>query len=963
MTRNVHLKVRLALGLAAAVAIGIPSVSLQAQEGGTGTVRGRVVRSGSNTPIVSAQVVVVGTRSGAMTGEDGRFTIPAVPAGEQRLRVRTVGYSPLEQVVRVAPGGDVTADFALTAAVISLDEVVTTGTATAARRREVGNSVGTIKIADVSEASTDVSRLLQGRVAGVNVTGSGANAGAGSAIRLRGNTSVALSNQPLVYIDGVRVRSDEYPKNVPQTGFQGRSANVNASPLNDINPDDIDRIELLKGAAATTLYGTEAAAGVIQIFTKRGTQGRPQWTAQVTQGFNQERPFAPDVADPTDGVNARFLYMDPWLRRGYRQGYALSLAGGTAGGTNYFFSGGFDDNDGVMPLDNERKYLFRGNVGVQPVPRLRLDATASYTNDLITNTPAGNNAHGLTLNAFRRDRNYFGSANVDTISQVLSYEITSTINRMVLGGTATHQFNEHLQNKLTIGLDRADIENRQLRPYGFVAAPQGIISDQRWASHTVTADYVGSFDWTFAMPLRSTFAWGAQSTAADVQDVSGYAEGFAGPGVPTVSSGALKQAFENRQRVITAGVFLQELLGFRDRYFLTLGARVDGNSAFGSNLGLQFYPKVSSSYVVSEEPFWPQQWGTMKLRVAYGQAGRAPGAFDAVQTYQAVGWGTQSALWPLNVGNPDLGPERTAELEAGFDASLLGSRMNLDFTYFTARTKDALLPVRQIPSLGFIGTQLENVGELTKSGVELAVNGTLLDGQRLGWTAGATLATNRSRVVSLGGAVPFELENYGWIMEGQPVAVLRGRKIVNADRREAPIIEQDHLFGPSQPTRIIGVHSALRFWRGLELSARGEYQGGHYLNEDASFQALSRSVRWPTCFDAYPALARGDTASLTAFQRSTCIAKAVRADMFIFPADFFKLRDVTLRVPLGRLIPNTESSTLSLSGANWFRWQRKEFRVFDPEQAGNDGFNAQVRYISEQIPAPATFNAQLRVVF
>lgn len=963
MTRNVQTLCRLAVCLTGLIVAGIPGGPLHAQEGSTGTVRGRVMRSGSDTPIANAQVLVVGTRSGAMTGDDGRFTIPSVPTGEQRIRVRTVGYSPLDRVVQVPAGGDVTADFALTAAVISLDEVVTTGTATAARKREVGNSVGTIKISEVLEASTDVSRLLQGRVAGVNVAGSGGNAGAGSAIRLRGNTSVALSNQPLVYIDGVRVRSDEYPKNVPQTGFQGRSANVNASPLNDINPDDIDRIELLKGAAATTLYGTEAAAGVIQIFTKRGSLGRPQWTAQVTQGLNKERPFAPDVADPVDGVNAKYLYMDPWLRTGHRQGYALSLAGGTSGGTTYFFSGGFDDNDGVMPLDNERKYLLRGNVGVQPIAQLRLDATASYTNDVISNTPAGNNAHGLTLNAFRRDRNYFGSANVDTISQVLTYEITSTINRVILGGTATHQFNEHLQNKVTLGLDRADVENRQLRPYGFAAAPQGIISDQRWASHTVTADYVGSFDWTFGFPLRSTFAWGAQSTTADVQDVSGYAEGFAGPGVPTVSSGALKLAFENRQRVITAGAFLQELLGFKDRYFLTLGARVDGNSAFGSNLGLQFYPKISSSYVVSEEPFWHDRWGTLKLRVAYGQAGRAPGAFDAVQTYQAVGWGTQSALWPLNVGNPDLGPERTAELEAGFDATMLGSRLNLDFTYFTARTKDALLPVRQIPSLGFIGTQLENVGQLTKSGIELSVNGTLLDLERVGWTAGATVATNRSRVVSLGGAVPFELGNYGWIMEGQPVAVLRGRRIVNADRRETPIIEQNHLFGPSQPTRIIGVNSALRFWRGLELSARGEYQGGHYLNEDASFQALSRSVRWPTCFDAYPALASGDTASLTALQRSTCVAKAVRADMFIFPADFFKLRDVTLRIPLGRLIPNTETSSLAFSAGNWYRWQRREFKVFDPEQAGNDGFNAQVRYISEQIPAPATLNAQLRVVF
>src|SRR5439155_229589 len=206
--------------------------------------------------------------------------------------------------------------------------------------------------------------------------------GAGSSIRLRGNTSVALSNQPLIYIDGVRVRSDEYPKNVPPAGSNLRSTNYYASPLNDINPDDIERIEVLKGAAATTLYGTEAAAGVIQIFTKRGSIGAPSWDFETTQGFNRERPFGLEGVDPTD-------------------------------------------------------------------------------------TPAGNNAAGLTLNAFRRNRNYYGSANIDTISQVLQYQLNTWINRVIIGGTVNYAPITGMTNKFTVGLDRANVENRNLRPFGF----------------------------------------------------------------------------------------------------------------------------------------------------------------------------------------------------------------------------------------------------------------------------------------------------------------------------------------------------------------------------------------------------------------------------------------------------------------------------------------------------------------
>ncbi|HKN67991.1 MAG TPA: SusC/RagA family TonB-linked outer membrane protein [Gemmatimonadaceae bacterium] len=974
-----------AVWITTALAVMLSPASRLGAQATVGSVHGMVRQTGTQAPLANAEVTVVGTRLGALTRNDGSYVINGVPSGSQHVRVRLFGFAPNEQTVSVVANESATADFVLSPTAVQLDQVVVTGTAGQARRREVGNAISAVTVTETPEVKTDVSSLLQGRIAGASVELSTGSTGAGASIRLRGNTSVALSNQPLIYVDGVRTRSDEYPKNVPPAGSNLRSTNYNASPLNDINPDDIERIEVLKGAAATTLYGTEAAAGVIQIFTKRGAIGAPSWSFETTQGFNRERPFGLDAVDPTDTTSgscsarfgqrncAKYLYMNPWLRDGIKSDYNMSVGGGVANGTRYFLSGGFDDNQGVMPLDEERKYTVRANFTFAPTPTFNVDWNSSYTGNHISNTPAGNNAAGLTLNAFRRNRNYYGSANIDTISQVLQYQLNTWINRVILGGTANYAPFAGMTNRFTIGLDRANVENRNLRPFGFPESPTGTLSDEQWANQVLTTDYVGTFEHGL-FGLSSTFAWGGQASMNDTRDVQAYTIGFGGPGDPTISTGSQWNGSESRIRILTGGLFLQEMLGWRDRLFVTAGARFDKYSAFGSNLGVQTYPKISASYVISDESFWQSSFlshlaNTMKLRAAYGQAGRAPGAFDWLRSYDAVGWGGLPALRTRNLGNPDLGPERSAETEIGFESSSLNGRVGVDLTYYRTRTTDALISLTPPPSGGFLNGQLENIGTLDKKGLELAINTTPLQLDKLTWNLGTTIALNKNRVLSLGGAAPFNVSpggnGNGFAMEGQPLAVLRGRYITNADDIADPIIEQNHLFGPSQPTRIIGLTSSLRFPKGIELSARAEYQGGNYLDEDASYQALSRAVRWPTCFDAYAKqAAAGNQSGWTGRERAWCNSSQVRQDEFIFKADFAKLRDVTLRAPVPqRLVPGTRTASISLSVQNWYTWKNKDFRLFDPEMAGNDGFNATVRYISEQIPAPATVLARLQIQF
>ena len=935
-----------ALALALAVAGPVHAQSA------TGTVRGTVTNAATGAPVAAAQMYVASNRAGGVTRADGGYVITGVPAGRQVVRARALGFAPIEKGITIAAGETVTIDFAVTQAALTLNEVVVTGTAGAARKRELGNSISALNTTDTPEITSNVSELLTGRLAGVNVQASAGTSGAGSSIRLRGTTSVALTNQPLIYVDGVRIRSDEYPRNVPPSGASQRSSNVNASPLNDINPDDIERIEIVKGAAASTLYGTDAAAGVIQIFTKRGTTGAAQWNAQYTTGINKLLPFGMNGAD--------YLFMDPYLRNGVRQGTNVSVNGGTPQGLKYFTSVNYDNNNGVLPNDNETRYGVRGNFGFTPRSDLVIDWSSGYTNDDLRQTPAGNNAHGLTLNAFRRDRNYFASANPDTIRQVLAYDIRGKIDHLTLGGSGIWTPMPWYSSRLTIGLDRAAVENRQLRPYGFLGTT-GIISDQRWVNKTLSADWLNRLEHDLRPGLHATLAVGTQYNSSDVSDASAYGEGLPATPNPTVSSAAARLGFETSQRVVTAGIFGQGMIGLKDRYFLTVGARVDGNSAFGRDFGLQTYPKASLSWVASDEPFWRPSLGTLKLRAAYGQAGRAPGAFDAVQTYEAIGWGGQPAYRPLNIGNPRLGPERTKELELGFDATALDGRVSLDFTSFRARTVDALLPVRLIPSLGFLGSQLENVGTLSKHGVEAALSATIIDRPAFGVTGGLTYSTNYSNVESLGGAPAFELNRYGWVFEGQPVGALRARKINNPDAvGAAPDTVSNAFFGPSQPTHIVSGNLSVRSWRGITLSGRGEYQGGFFINEDASFQALSRAVLWPTCFAAYDKIAAKEP--LTVRENLTCVQKNVKSDMFIFPADFFKIRDVTLAVPLAQLLPRSRNGTISFTAANFYRW-KKGLPLFDPEMSGNDGFNAPVKYIAEHIPAPATYTMSLKFAF
>ena len=402
---------------------------------------------------------------------------------------------------------------------------------------------------------------------------------------------------------------------------------------------------------------------------------------------------------------------------------------------------------------------------------------------------------------------------------------------------------------------------------------------------------------------------------------------------------------------------------------------------------------MSGSWVVSDEGFWNQDWGQMKLRGAWGQSGRAPGAFDAIRTFEPVSWGGAPAFFPRNVGNPTLGPERTSEIEAGFEASFLDNRVAVDFTYYNQKTTDALFRVRQVASDGFFdanngSSQLENVGELSNKGIELSVIGDVIRGESFGLELGGSLYTNSSDV-SLPQEVPdFTAgDGWGWIIDGQPVPVMRPDWcLANPDAQADPVEERhgttrgdgsvvDCTVGPNAPTHIIGGFMTLSLPYGLTVSARGEYQGGHYMYDGAAWNAIRRSVIWPGCYDEYNIIEGQGEDALTAKQRAMCQVQHNRADYLIYPADFFKLREVTASIPIPEgLLPWGEDATFTISGRNVWRWVNEDFPVFDPEMTNNNDNNALSRdgsssgafleaSLLEHIPPPRTWTAAIRVHF
>lgn len=972
-------------GAVMALLLSLP-LALQAQ--GTGMVRGRVTDA-TGRPLDAAQVLVPATARVVRTDAQGRYRLGALPPGTYTVRAQMLGYGSSSRQFTIAGGDTVDADFSLRQAALSLDAVVVTGTAAESRKKEVGNSTVGISAKEIEDAPVqNTQQLLAGRAPGITVLQNSGQPGAGGTIRLRGTNSVTQGNNPIIYVDGIRIYSDAAP-------ISPGSRQATAS-FNDIKADDIERVEVVKGAAATTLYGTEASGGVIQIFTKKGTSSAPEWTLNTGVGVNSMGHVGPSE-DPTglfmnqctgpNLVDAQGVpWVDPtcpesgsWLRTGGVQQHGLSVRGG-AQQLSYFLSGNYSAEQGVVPTSEAKSGGFRGNFSFSPRSSLIFNFNSAYTRNQIHFIPDGNYAYGFVLNVGRGSSGNFKGGKGECVGvtitcvtngYLLDQAPTNNADHFINGLTMSWSPSAALTNRVALGYDYVSNDNQTILPFGYLNLALGRLDKSDWYHTKLSLDYAGSYQHDLR-GLASTSSWGGQlfDDRDHLTNLTG--SDFSGPGDPTLASAArITLGTADRPRVVNAGFFLQQMFGWRDRLFVTGGLRVDGNSAFGSGFGLQTYPKVSAAYVVSEEPFFPKKFlSTLKLRTALGESGKAPGAFDAVRTYDPIAADEgKPGFTPAQLGNPALGPERTREFELGFDAGALEDRISLEVTAFRSRTLDALIGVTYPPTQGFSRPQLENVGTLENKGIEAQLSGDIVRSRLVEWSGRFGYTALSNRAVDLGGQI-ISMGSSVYVREGAPVPAYYGARVTNPDAIADPVVEQNVFLGSAYANHLLNLGTTLRLRQSLSLDLLGEYQGGGHLGNWTGYQNARRGV-WYPCYGTQQklrAFAAGDPAALndvTALQRAKCAisATAVNSDYWIGSTSFFKLRSVSLAYKLPpALIPRTSSATITLAGRNLFK--TTDYDGLDPElRDASDQGNTLARREYYQLPPSRQFLLSMRVLF
>ncbi len=1010
-----------------------------------GRIGGVVVEGNSSRPLAGAQVVIPSTQQGTLTRPDGTFVLENVPPGTVDLQVMMLGYAPWRRSVSV---GTSDLEVRLEQRAVELDAVVVTGTPGAQKIRSLGNAVGTVNAAELQEIATpsSVESLLSGAVSGVNIAPGGGEVGGGANIRIRGASSISLSSQPLVYVDGVRVNGNNADVG---GGFGGVGVDNGTPPsrLNDINPEDIASIEVIKGPAAATLYGTEASNGVINIITKKGTQGAPQFSLTLKQGLNT-LPDDPEVYFPhtyfrcqgtsgtcTPGEVVEFNVLredrvrngNEWFQNGHPQGYSASVNGGSES-LNYFFSLDWDRDEGIVDYNWQNQLGGRANLSWQAREDLNLQfgisgvrgklksasANQPVTTAILWSCPAPGCEAGSGLpNAV--DGAYRGY--IGYLPEVLANDVEGfqDVLRSTYNVTLNHSPTSWFAHRFIWGADWTQTENSELyRPITGVGHfnPAGQKTVQNQTAQFISLDYSATATVQPREGLGLATSAGVQYYQKQSEWV--YAQGRIFPvrALETVSAGALKAAEEGFVENKTLGAYVQEQLSWRDRVFLTGAMRGDDNSAFGENFDFVVYPKVSASWVISEEPMLADRFpwlSQLKLRGAWGQAGQQPDVFAALQTFEpATGAGGVGTLTPQNIGNPDLKPEVGEELELGFDGSFFDDVLGVEFTYYDQTRKDAIVQVPVRPSSGFPGSQFRNIGEVANRGVELSLNAAAFRGRRTSLDLGFLLSTNQNELVSLGGLPPQILQGFnpttGWAqqlyVEGFPLGAIFLKKVVSADIQgtgadaravnlmceggevvpessasmplsrgggpAVPCAQAPNIFrGAPVPTREMTGTATLTLFNDLQLFAQLDYQGGNaFVDGNAAgahlFFRNTREIleRDDPFLLAYDALGRDG------------INQAGLID-----ASFLKLRrlSATYNVPRawGQRF-GADRLAVTLSAQNlWNIWQATDemfgYRIFEPEMRDTNGTTSDPgglsAYRQEAWPPLRRFLATVRVAF
>ncbi|MEP6619965.1 MAG: SusC/RagA family TonB-linked outer membrane protein [bacterium] len=1058
---------RLRLALAIVVGLGAPAlVSAQQQQA---TITGRVVATNGSQPLAESRVYLVGTNVVASTNAEGHYTLRTAP-GQFEVRVIRVGYAEQKKPITVAAGAAVTLDFSMVQSIVKLTEIVTTATGEQ-RRVELGNSVQTLgDIGQKVETApiTNLADLMVAKAPGVVVL-PGNMTGAAPTVRVRGIKSISLSSDPIYVIDGIRMNSGTVGVN---------SGGTSTSMLNILNPEEISDIEIVKGPSAATLYGTDAANGVVVITTKKGQAGATRYTWHSDAGVVRDRNEYPTQYslwghNPTtnalsrcvlvttasgacvgDSVTSYNLLKD----KDYSpkaDGFQRQLGGQVSGGTDlvrYFVSGDVEGENGptampafarhyfdslAIPIREEwlhpeafRRNSIRANVNMTLSPKFDLSFNNAYTKTAQRLPQVDNNTFSYMYQAYNNPgfkatvacqanpTSCLGYTDKGGLGEELGGYVQFTpaqmfqvyrpldVDRFLNSANAQWRPLSWMQNDATLGVDWANRDGYQLCRLGECPASGttrlGAVTDARTNDRNLSFKLSSGMTWQVksSVSLKSTF--GADYVNQQTEFASATGQQLP-PGAQNVGNGAaiLTASSSLPQATKTLGYYVDESFAFRDRLFLTLAARTDQNSAFGTSFQRVIYPKTGLSYIISDESFFPKfSWlNYMRLRGAYGASGVQPGSTTALQTDAASTVSLPAAVTSVNgtdtpglvasaLGNPNLKPERSTEREMGFEMKLFGSRVNLDATYYNNLTKDALIQVPIAASSGAAGspnlTVTKNLGSVRNSGIEATVTTTLLDTRNFGWDMTVGGSHNNNKVESLGFDANTGLPNppigtgSTRTVAGFPISGVYARTYTYTDANNNGIIEPGEVnvqtacpadagancqpggfmyVGYAVPRDLVTVQNGFDFFqRKLHVNILMDYKGGFSLfNNTVSFYCAQSNV----CHDEAVA-----GTSLSAQARSVAQRYTPVTTQFGYweNGQFWRLREVgaTLTVPksLSDMMRSRDAS-LTLTARNLHVWTG--YTGTDPESNYNSGGTGNVQQDFSTVSPPTYVTIRLNL--
>ena len=756
----------------------------------TGSVTGTVRDAGSGAPLAAVTVTVVGTRFSGATQADGRYAISGVPPGSYRLRARLLGYAPADTSVVVQDGQEIVADFGLRGSAIELNPVVAVGYATVRKSDLTGavSSVSAEEFATKAAPTVTLSSGLQGKAAGVHVIDNSGMPGVGARVRIRGNGSINANSEPLYVIDGLPAEQGS------------NSTDPKSNPLMSVDPSEIQSIDVLKDASATAIYGARGANGVVLITTRRGQAGKSRVTLESSAGTQTISKTIPVLNaqqfmllsnDARATANLSKLYSDAqiaaaqtydypamMLRSGLQANQTISLSGGEQR-LRYLLSGNFTRQEGIELGSDFNRYSLRLNLDGDASTRFRWGTNLSMTRVArnaagVENAAVGNSANGIQaamqFAPFAAPRDTAGNwiktspstepvpnpiarateeTDLNTTSRMLAsifgeFDVTPELRlRSTFGGS--FQFNGiHFFAPRTI-LDGGTGGS------GWIYSSQGRVLTNENSVSFRRALGPGSLDALAGFSVQTTDSEAVQGNAANFPtDVTTVYNLGSGSQLSPAGSGVIESAilsYLGRANYVIA-----------DKYLFTLTGRRDGSSVFGANHKWAFFPSGAFAWRIGNESFMQSQslFSDLKLRVSYGKVGN-----QAVNPYQSlarlgVAWYSSGAteIPALAPGggmpNPDLKWEEKTELNVGVDASLLNNRVTLSLDAYHAKTTDLLLSV-PVPSTTGFSSQLRNIGSLQNRGVELSLSTVNLQRGDLSWRSTLNIATNRNKVLDLGG--------------------------------------------------------------------------------------------------------------------------------------------------------------------------------------------------------------------